>query len=123
MSKDLQADTAPDIYVETVSSINFNNGVVRLFMVDQNPSELMEKDADPSKLTPRLKQQVIMPLPGFIYMLSVIRGLMEDPKMQGIVEKYVELGLLNKGPDESGAEQTGAQKTGPVQTDAVEAAE
>lgn len=108
MSKDLQADTAPDIYVETVSSINFNNGVVRLFMVDQNPSELMEKDVDPSKLTPRLKQQVIMPLSGFIYMLSVIRGLMEDPKMQGIVEKYVELGLLNKGPDDAGTEQAGA---------------
>ncbi len=100
MSKDTHTDTVSDIYAETVSSINFNNGVVRMFLVDQDPEALAEKDADPSKIPPRLKQQVIMPLPGFIYMLTVIRGLMEDPKMQEIVQKYVDLGLLNKAPEE-----------------------
>lgn len=88
-----------DVYAETVSAINFNNGVVRMFLVDQDPSALAEKNVDPSKITPRLKQQVIMPLPGFLYMVSIIRGLMEDPKMQEVVKKYVELGLLPKASD------------------------
>lgn len=92
-----------DIYIETVSSIRFNNGVIKMLMVDQDPDTLSEDEADPANATPRLKQQVIMPLPGFLYMISVIQGLMEDPKMQAVVEKYVELGLLPEGPEDAAA--------------------
>jgi len=89
-----------DVYVETVSAINYNNGVVKIFMVDQDPAHFAEKDADPSNIKPRLKQQVIMPLPGFLYMVSVIKGLIEDPKMQALIEKYTELGMLPSAPEE-----------------------
>ncbi|PWW03693.1 hypothetical protein DFR52_101379 [Hoeflea marina] len=90
-----------DLYAETVSAINFNNGMVRLLLVDQDPAALAEKGADAGEVKPRLKQQLIMPLPGFLYMLSVIRGLMEEPKMQQIIEKYIELGLINRKPDDA----------------------
>lgn len=90
-----------DVYAETVSVINFNNGVVRMMLVDQDPSVLAENGNDPEKMKPRMKQQIIMPLPGFLYMISVIKGLMEDPKMQQVIEKYSELGLLPQaGTDE-----------------------
>lgn len=86
-----------DVYAETVSAINFNNGVVRMMLVDQDPAALAENDSDPESLKPRMKQQIIMPLPGFLYMLSVIKGLMDDPKMQQVIEKYSQLGLLPQG--------------------------
>ncbi|WP_073014953.1 hypothetical protein [Roseibium suaedae] len=54
----------------------------------------MTKGAKPEDMEARLKQQVLMPLPGFLYMLSVIKGLMDDPKMQEVINKYTELGLL-----------------------------
>ncbi len=99
-----------DVYVDTVSAINFNNGVVKMLMVDQDPDTIAEQKPGqaPADVTPRIKQQVVMPLPGFLYMLSVIKGLMEDPKMVGIIEKYAELGLLptdpNPAPVETAAE-------------------
>ena len=99
-----------DLYAETVSAINFNNGVVKMVFVDQDPAKLAEKDVDPAKIPPRMKQQVIMPLPGFFYMLSVIKNLVDDPKMQKIVEKYVDIGLL-PNPEQVGkgaAEAPGA---------------
>lgn len=91
-----------DVYAETVSAINFNNGVVRMLLVDQDPETLAKGGKEAQDIEPRLKQQVIMPLPGFLYMLSVIKGLMEDPKMQGVIEKYTELGLLPNGSEASG---------------------
>ncbi|MBS8260642.1 peptide chain release factor 1 [Roseibium polysiphoniae] len=96
-----------DVYAETVSAINFNNGVVRMLLVDQDPQLLAKGEQVAADIEPRLKQQVIMPLPGFLYMLSVVKGLMEDPKMQGIIEKYAELGLLPSGFE---AAPTGAGK-------------
>lgn len=88
-----------DIYADTVSAIHFNNGVVRMMLVDQDPATLAQAGDGPTDVKPRLKQQVIMPLPGFLYMLSVVKGLMEDPKMQEAIRKYVELGLLPTDAD------------------------
>lgn len=89
--------SVPEVYADTVSAINFNNGNVKFFLVDQDPEEVVKAEKDPSEMTPRMKQQVIMPLPGFLYMTSLILNLIEDPKMQALVEKYVELGLLPEG--------------------------
>ncbi|MBE3638827.1 peptide chain release factor 1 [Mangrovicoccus algicola] len=88
-----------DIYVDTVTAINFNNGIVRMTMVDQDPDSLADGVATlpgESHPEPRLrrKQQVIMPLNGFLYMVSVIKGLVDDPKMQQIISRHVEAGLL-----------------------------
>lgn len=84
-----------DIYVDTVHAINFNNGVVRMIMVDQDPSTIaagqLEDGAAPKM---REKQQVIMPLPGFLYMVSVIQGLIDDPKMKDIIARHAAAGLL-----------------------------
>ena len=96
-----------DVYVETVAAINFNNGIVRMLLVDQDPAVLMTNGAKPEDMEPRLKQQIMMPLPGFLYMLSVIKGLMEDPKMQEVIQKYTELGLL-PSPQRSTSEEDAA---------------
>ncbi|MDJ0933444.1 hypothetical protein [Breoghania sp.] len=65
-----------------------------MLLVDQDPAALMKQSETPENVEPRLKQQVMIPLPGFLYMFSVIKGLMEDPKMQEVIKKYTELGLL-----------------------------
>ncbi|MBD8892519.1 hypothetical protein [Roseibium litorale] len=83
-----------DVYVGTAAAINFNNGIVRMLLADQDPSDLMTKGAKPEEMEARLKQQVLMPLPGFLYVFTIIKGLMDDPKMQKIIKKYTELGLL-----------------------------
>ena len=92
-----------DLYAETISAVNFSNGVVRMILVDQDPNALVADNAGATKSAPRLKQQIIMPLPGFLYMLTVIRGLIEDPKMQDVLKKYTELGLLPAKPEDSSA--------------------
>ena len=99
-----------DLYAETVSAVNFSNGVVRMILVDQDPSALVEGNADPAKAAARFKQQVIMPLPGFLYMLTVIRGLVEDPKMQEMLSKYTELGLLPARPEDGGSAESSRVK-------------
>ncbi|WP_138472987.1 peptide chain release factor 1 [Poseidonocella sp. HB161398] len=83
-----------DIYVDTVTAINFSNGVVRMVMVDQDPAAIARPVPDEDAPRMREKQQVIMPLPGFLYMVSVIKGLVDDPKMQEIIARHVSAGLL-----------------------------
>lgn len=82
------------IYVDTVSAINFSNGVVRITMVEQDPEISPEEIANLEDYQPRMKQQVVMPLPGFLYMMNVIQGLMEDPKMQDVIKRHVDAGLM-----------------------------
>lgn len=109
-----------DIYVDTVSAINFNNGVVRMIMVDQDPSTVAAGQAEPGAAPKmREKQQVIMPLPGFLYMVSVIQGLTDDPKMKDIIARHVGAGLLPGTAPESPAETPAAAPEGPR----IEAAE
>ncbi len=110
-----------DIYADTVSAINFNNGMVRMYLVDLDPVEMSKEGADPSKIEPRLKDQIIMPLPGFLYMVSIIKNLVDDPKVQKMVEKYVELGLLP--PVDTQAPQSDGNQSGATQPIAVNAAE
>jgi len=81
-----------DVYAETVSAIHFTNGIVRILLVDQDPA------VDEETIAPRLKQQIVMPLAGFMYMLSIARDFLEDPKMKSLVEAYVDMGMLPK-PD------------------------
>lgn len=37
-----------------------------------------------------------MPISGFMYMVSVIKNLLDNEKMQEQIEKYIEAGLLPK---------------------------
>lgn len=39
-------------------------------------------------------------------MLTVIRGLVEDPKMQEMLSKYTELGLLPTRPEDGGSDES-----------------
>jgi len=96
-----------DVYAETVSAINFHNGIVRMLLVDQDPAHLMKKDVRPEDVQPRMKQQILMPLPGFLYMVSVIKSLLEDEKMQDVLARYTELGLISpeKRPSAAGDDQ------------------
>lgn len=99
-----------DVYAETVSAINFQNGIVRMILVDQDPVQLMKPGAMREEMEPRLKQQILMPLPGFLYMLSVIKNLMDDPKMLSVIERYADLGLIPEAKRQASAdtERTGA---------------
>lgn len=113
-----------DIYVDTVSAINFNNGVVRMIMVDQDPSTIAAGQAEPGAApTMREKQHVVMPLAGFLYMVSVIQGLTEDPRMKDIIARHAGAGLLPgvapETPAQTPAEAQAAAPEGPR----IEAAE
>ncbi len=90
-----------EIYVETLSTINFSHGLVRLFFVGHD-LENMTKDAEPKGLPTELRQCVTMPLPGFLYAASVISNFMGEEKFKELLERYKSVGFLPQSePKES----------------------
>ncbi|EKO3562961.1 peptide chain release factor 1 [Vibrio fluvialis] len=82
-------------YVQTVSSVNYNKGVFSLYFVGQEQSSMSngvmaEKDSDLE-----LKQVVHMPASGFMYMVSMIKNMLEDPRMISEFDKLVAAGFLS----------------------------
>jgi hypothetical protein len=39
-------------------------------------------------------QTLVMPVAGFMYMVSVVKGLLENPKMIAQIQRYIDAGLL-----------------------------
>lgn len=81
-----------NIFVDTVSAINVNNGIVKMHLVAQSSDQQITTNSDETKFDDL--GQITMPLNGFLYMLSVIEGLMKDEKMKDIIERFQKAGLL-----------------------------
>lgn len=82
------------VFVETVSAINVNNGVVKLIMVKQDLRE-------PSEEVQTIHAQtVVMPIAGFMYTVGVIQNLLDDPKMKERLEGLKKAGFLPASEEE-----------------------
>lgn len=80
-------------FVDTLSGINVGNGVVKLYFVTQDEQALQEEALDNvNNMNPA--QTLVMPIPGFMYMVSVVKGLLDNPKMAEQIERYIDAGLL-----------------------------
>ena len=87
-----------EIFAETVSAVNFSNGVVRIFFAGQDLDHLASGQ-DISEAQPQNRFCVTMTLPGFLYAMSVVQGFVENEKFQSVVQRSVEAGFLPKEPD------------------------
>ena len=81
-------------FFDTISAISVNSGVVKMHLASQDQSEESLENKDPAKIKMNTEEIIAMPLPGFIYAVTVINGLINNPKMKEQIEKYKELGLL-----------------------------
>jgi hypothetical protein len=82
------------ILVDSLSSLNFNNGLVKMFFVSGDYSNVIAGESEEPKIV--ASDEVSMSLPGFMYLVSVVKNFLDDPKMKSQIEKYIELGLLPK---------------------------
>lgn len=83
-------------FVETISAIQFSNGVVRLFFVGQELSSVslgVDAENDP---VPELRECVTMPLPGFLHSVSVIQNFLSDDKMEDLLKRFREADILQQ---------------------------
>ncbi|RED53220.1 hypothetical protein [Aestuariispira insulae] len=80
-------------FVETLSAVNCSNGVVRLFFVGQDLEAVSSGEMGENP-TPELRKCVTMPLPGFLYAVSVVQNFLEDDKMKELIQRYQDAGML-----------------------------
>lgn len=103
-------------YVETISGINVANGVVKIYFINEDEKNLAngiddsintssnqnsskssnDNNNNTQKVFMKHDHTLIMPISGFMYMVSVIKNLLDNEKMQEQIEKYIEAGLLPK---------------------------
>lgn len=83
-------------YVDAMSAVNYSNGMVKLFFIGQNMGKLAE-GVSPEAVPAELRQVVAMPLSGFLYSLSVAENFLKEEKVQELLAKYQEAGLLPAG--------------------------
>ncbi|WP_369177758.1 hypothetical protein [Candidatus Thiodubiliella endoseptemdiera] len=86
-----------NIYADTVSAINVNNGIVKMHLVAQSPNQGVTDNNDEAKFDEL--GEITMPLNGFLYMLSVIEGLMQDEKMKDMIERFQKAGIIPSEQD------------------------
>ncbi|CAH8237818.1 conserved hypothetical protein [Vibrio aestuarianus] len=81
-------------FVQTVSSVNYNKGVFSLYFVGQNQKNMASGVMAESDNDLELKQVVHMPASGFMYMVSMVKNMLEDPRMSAEFDKLVAAGFL-----------------------------
>lgn len=81
-------------FVDTLSGINVSNGVVKLYFVsqDDNDKNARQQSQSPKDMQPT--QTIVMPIAGFMYMVSIVKGLLETPQMIEQIQRYIDAGLL-----------------------------
>ncbi|EOK5762604.1 peptide chain release factor 1 [Vibrio vulnificus] len=108
-----------DKFVQTVSSVNYNKGVFSLYFVGQDQKNMANGVMAESDNDLELKQVVHMPASGFMYMVSMIKNMLEDPRMEAEFDKLVAAGFLPAGDaavnqaEESPAETLVEEKAAP----------
>ena len=88
-----------EVYADTISAVNFNNGVVKLVLVGQDMSDFAKEENNKDPVMEH-KKTLVMPLAGFLYALSVMQGLCNEEKMKTIIEKYEKADLLQSEKSE-----------------------
>ena len=81
-------------FVQTVSSVNYNKGVFSLYFVGQDQRNMANGVLAKSDNDLQLKQVVHMPVSGFMYMVSMIQNMLDDPRMASEFDKLVAAGFL-----------------------------
>ncbi|OXX35673.1 hypothetical protein B9J90_09885 [Vibrio sp. V09_P4A23P171] len=79
---------------QTVSSVNYNKGVFSLYFVGQNQSNMANGIMAESDTDLELKEVIHMPASGFMYMVSMVKNMLEDPRMNEELEKLIAAGFL-----------------------------
>ena len=82
-----------EIYADTIVGINFNNGVVKMVLANQDLENVLENDSS-EEVKMKSNRVINMSLPGFLYSASVIESLLKDPKMVETIENYKKAGIL-----------------------------
>ncbi|RFS23699.1 protein RtxH [Aeromonas dhakensis] len=96
-------------FVQTVSSVNYNKGIFSLYFVGQDPLKMAQGIMAESDSELALKQTVHMPAAGFMYMVSMIKNMLEDPRMAAEFDKLIAAGLIPAAPAD-------AQESAPAAT-------
>ncbi|CNK29640.1 Peptide chain release factor 1 [Yersinia enterocolitica] len=81
-------------YVQTTSLVNYNKGIFSLYFVSQNQQQMAKGIAAKNDSELELKQVIHMPAAGFMYMVSMVKNMLDDPRMQQEVENMINAGVL-----------------------------
>ncbi|MDC9580146.1 peptide chain release factor 1 [Xenorhabdus sp. PR6a] len=81
-------------FVQTVSSVNYNKGVFSLYFVGQEPNRMASGMLAENDQELQLKQVIHMPASGFMYMVSMVKSMLEDPRMEAEISKLIDAGFL-----------------------------
>ncbi|OTA16517.1 hypothetical protein Xvie_01974 [Xenorhabdus vietnamensis] len=81
-------------FVQTISSVNYNKGVFSLYFVGQEPSRMANGMLAENDQELQLKQVIHMPASGFMYMVSMVKSMLEDPRMEAEINKLIAAGFL-----------------------------
>ncbi|KLU15214.1 MULTISPECIES: hypothetical protein [Xenorhabdus] len=91
-------------FVQTISSVNYNKGVFSLYFVGQEPNQMASGMLAENDQELQLKQVIHMPASGFMYMVSMVKSMLEDPRMEAEINKLIAAGFLPV-PESSESEQ------------------
>lgn len=80
-------------YVETISAVNYLNGVVRLYCAGHDVQGLLISE-DNAQGPSETRFCVTMPLSGFLYAMSVVNGFVENERFAEIVKRSIDAGLI-----------------------------
>lgn len=81
-------------FVQTISSVNYNKGIFSLYFVGQDQNKMASGYVAESDEELELKQVIHMPASGFMYMVSMIKNMLDDPRMEAEFEKLISSGFL-----------------------------
>ncbi|OTA18701.1 hypothetical protein Xbed_03054 [Xenorhabdus beddingii] len=81
-------------FVQTISSVNYNKGVFSLYFVGQEPNRMANGMLAENDQELQLKQVIHMPASGFMYMVSMVKSMFEDPRMEDEINKLIAAGFL-----------------------------
>ncbi|MCC8374566.1 MULTISPECIES: protein RtxH [Photorhabdus] len=81
-------------FVQTISSVNYNKGIFSLYFVGQEPNRMANGIMAENDNELELKQVIHMPASGFMYMVSMVKNMLEDPRMAAEFDKLVAAGFL-----------------------------
>ncbi|MGJ0579596.1 peptide chain release factor 1 [Xenorhabdus bovienii] len=81
-------------FVQTISSVNYNKGVFSLYFVGQESNRMANGILAENDQELQLKQVIHMPASGFMYMVSMVKSMLEDPRMEAEMNKLIAAGFL-----------------------------
>ncbi|PHM65849.1 hypothetical protein Xsto_01586 [Xenorhabdus stockiae] len=93
-------------FVQTISSVNYNKGVFSLYFVGQEPNKMANGVLAENDQELELKQVIHMPVSGFMYLVSMVKNMLEDPRMEAEINKLMTAGFLAVPAEVAGPSDT-----------------